>query len=77
MTNNRLIMTPDDPGFYEILSNPGAGLLQGMHRQYNGECCFVLRHDEGEMLTPIPWKDLDDYLYGGEYEAVDQDFTPI
>ena len=67
-------MTPEDPGFYDILANPGMTFFRAMQREYGGDCCFVMRHDEGFALTPIHWNEVDDYLYGGEYDEVENEF---
>lgn len=63
-------MTPDDPGFYDILGNPGRAWFNRMMNFVGEHCCFVMRHDEGGVISPMPWDEVDEYLYGGEYDEV-------
>lgn len=68
-----LILTPEDPGFYETLhgsfppgwrDNIGVDFAQS----------FVVKADT-LCLTPVTQQELDEYLWGGEYDELEDDGT--
>lgn len=68
---HRNIILPGDPGFDETL---GTALPPGWE---DHACTFVVDSQSGIMRPATP-DELDDYLYGGEYqerlEAIDNDW---
>ncbi len=64
-TNNRLILTPDDPEFSQWLGIPPP-TWQSEIESRAGECVLVA--EASGLLRPASWRQTDDYLYGGEYE---------
>jgi hypothetical protein len=65
---DRNIWTPDTPGFYETLYShrPPGDLQAGVGSNVR---LYAVRHDS-LLLEPIFDEQLDDYLYGGEYDEV-------
>jgi hypothetical protein len=66
MESDRLILTPEDPGFHEILY----GSFPPGWRSQPDFAAFIVRSDRGGILAPASESDLDEYLGGGEYDTV-------
>jgi hypothetical protein len=66
-----LIMTPDHPDFGTILHSQ---LPPGWEKQFSGNVggTFIVRAETG-LLEPASEAEIDEYLYGGEYEEVVND----
>jgi hypothetical protein len=60
-------MLPGDPGFNEILSTSLPTGWEHVRAQNAGECFFVADSQTG-LLRPANDRELDEYLYGGEYD---------
>lgn len=64
-----LIITPEDPEFYDILhSAPPPGWRQSVDSSFGG--AFGVR-ENSLLLQPLSPTELDDYLYGGEYDELE------
>jgi hypothetical protein len=62
----RLIMTPFDPGFYDILHSslpPSSSDAQN---------CYVARA-ESEILEAVSYEEAWEYAWGGEYDELEAD----
>lgn len=66
MQDSPLIL-PGDPGFDETLSTSLPTGWEQQRAQNAGECFFVADAETG-LLRPANARELDDYLYGGEYD---------
>jgi hypothetical protein len=62
----RLIMTPFDPGFYDILHS---SLPLGSSEVQN---CYVARADS-EILAAVSYEEAWEYAWGGEYDELEAD----
>lgn len=58
------ILTPESPGFWDILHNAKMASPFVGHHQY-----MVVDHNSG-LLRPATQKEVIDYTYGGEYDEV-------
>ena len=70
MDAHQLILTPSDPGFYEILYGT---YPPGWQETSGGFAAFVVRHDRGGIMSAATDDELDEYLGGGEYDEVMDD----
>lgn len=66
MMTDRLIMTPDDMGFYEILNG-------SLPVDFDGSQCVVQRAGSG-LLETVTYGEAIEYALGGEYDLVDDEF---
>jgi hypothetical protein len=66
--HNRLIMTPEEPFFWEILqTTPPPGWKQQVDSDHSG--IFVCDAVTG-IMRPATHDELDEYVEGGEYDEV-------
>lgn len=61
----RLILTPNDPEFYQILNG-------NLPFDFDGSQCVVKRGSG--VLDTVSFEDAIEYALGGEYDEVDDDF---
>ncbi|OIP78083.1 MAG: hypothetical protein AUK48_02385 [Oscillatoriales cyanobacterium CG2_30_44_21] len=62
MITDRLIMLPDDEGFYEILNG-------SLPSDFNGSQCVVQRAGSG-LLETVSFDEAIEYALGGEYDLI-------
>jgi hypothetical protein len=62
-----MIITPDHPQFWETLHS-SQNFCPNWNQGFSGY--FGIRNDS-LLLEPIPENEVQEYLYGGEYEEVD------
>jgi hypothetical protein len=60
----RLIMTPFDPGFYDILHSSLPPTSEGRN-------CYVARANS-EILEAVSYEEAWEYAWGGEYDELDE-----
>lgn len=65
MITDRLIMLPDDEGFFEILNS---SLPVG----FNGSQCVVQRAGSG-LLETVSFDEAIEYALGGEYDEIEDE----
>ncbi len=75
METERIIMLPEDPGFYEILSIPPPNLHSELAR-FNGDCAVIARLENGGQLEVVDWNESQEYVWGGELDEVDFQYNP-
>ena len=64
-----MLLYPGDPGFYEILhSAPPPGWANTVNSDFSG--CMAVR-ENSLLLTPLTPEEEKEYLYGGEYDALE------
>ncbi|MDX2254675.1 MAG: hypothetical protein NW214_04085 [Pseudanabaenaceae cyanobacterium bins.39] len=66
MMTDRLIMTPDDEGFYDILNG-------SLPVDFDGSRCVVQRAGSG-LLETVSYDEAIEYALGGEYDLIADDF---
>lgn len=67
--DERLILLPTDPGFADILSLPPPGWQD---RATGDGDSFVARFDQGGVLELVSWNEAMDYVWGGEFEEIEE-----
>lgn len=65
MISDRLIMLPDDEGFFEILNG-------SLPVDFDGSQCVVQRAGSG-LLESVCFDEAIEYALGGEYDEVDDE----
>ncbi len=69
MDSHQKILTPDDPGFYDFVPL----ITPDFHQRRKDEGNMVMVQREGSLIMEaLPEYMLDEYLFGGEYDAVMQ-----
>jgi len=63
----RVIMTPSDPGFYEILARRYPPGWEDVRDKHHGEFVFVCRAGS-PLMEPVGMDEFDEYFGGGEYD---------
>lgn len=61
------LLLPGDPLFDRVLSTP-LGWIQNQYSNGIGEQCAMVADAETGILRPASPEELDDYLWGGEYD---------
>lgn len=64
-----MIITPDHPQFWETLHSPQV-MQPGWQKSQGFSGVFGLRAGS-LLLEPIPEAEVSDYIYGGEYDFID------
>ena len=64
-----LILTPESPGFTETLQVLMPQFWQQHLSQHGGSVVWAVRAGSG-LMEPLSHAEADEYLYGGEYDAV-------
>lgn len=63
------LIYPNHPDFYQILhSKPPPGWREKVGNNFSG--AFAVRNDS-LLIQPLSQSELDDYLYGGEYDELE------
>lgn len=69
MISDRLIMLPDDEGFFDILNG-------SLPVDFDGSQCVVQREGSG-LLETVSFGEAIEYALGGEYDEVDDESMDI
>lgn len=61
------LILPGDPQFDRTLAMAPPPNWREIAARNTGEFAFIMRSDSG-LMEPVSHRELDEYLYGGEYE---------
>lgn len=67
---DKRILTPEDPEFYRILSNPPP-FYQQIAKE-TGNTSLICEYDTG-VLKQVSDEELEEYIWGGEFDEVEEE----